>query len=198
MKRLFASITVLTLILAACSHSGSDENEKNDDSSKKEQKEKKSKTDSKDKSKNHKDKDSTSKSSSNNELSSSDSQTENTNTSKQQPQSNQDNSKNKDYVAPYQSNHATQVARSLSPFNGNEGQALQQLPNFETALDIAKNEANMFGNSHKKYNDYSLEATNDGFRYVFSFKDDSKDNSYSIVTVNRQGQPTLIDPNYHQ
>ena len=47
------------------------------------------------------------------------------------------------------SNHATQVARSLSPFNGNEGQALQQLPNFETALDIAKNEANMFGNSHK-------------------------------------------------
>ena len=28
MKRLFASITVLTLILAACSHSGSDENEK--------------------------------------------------------------------------------------------------------------------------------------------------------------------------
>ena len=70
------------------------------------------------------------------------------------PQSNQDNSKNKDYVAPYQSNHATQVARSLSPFNGNEGQALQQLPNFETALDIAKNEANMFGNSHKKYNDY--------------------------------------------
>ena len=198
MKRLFASITVLTLILAACSHSGSDENEKNDDSSKKEQKEKKSKTDSKDKSKNHKDKDSTSKSSSNNELSSSDSQTENTNTSKQQPQSNQDNSKNKDYVAPYQSNHATQVARSLSSFNGNEGQALQQLPNFETALDIAKNEANMFGNSHKKYNDYSLEATNDGFRYVFSFKDASKDNSYSIVTVNRQGQPTLIDPNYHQ
>lgn len=198
MKRLFASITVLTLILAACSHSGSDENEKNDDSSKKEQNEKKSKTDSKDKSKNHKDKDSTSKSSSNNELSSSDSQTENTNTSKQQPQSNQDNSKNKDYVAPYQSNHATQVARSLSPFNGNEGQALQQLPNFETALDIAKNEANMFGNSHKKYNDYSLEATNDGFRYVFSFKDASKDNSYSIVTVNRQGQPTLIDPNYHQ
>ena len=198
MKRLFASITVLTLILAACSHSGSDENEKNDDSSKKEQKEKKSKTDSKDKSKNHKDKDSTSKSSSNNELSSSDSQTENTNTSKQQPQSNQDNSKNKDYVAPYQSNHATQVARSLSPFNGNEGQALQQLPNFETALDIAKNEANMFGNSHKKYNDYSLEATNDGFRYVFSFKDASKDNCYSIVTVNRQGQPTLIDPNYHQ
>lgn len=199
MKRLFASITVLTLILAACSHSGSDENEKNDDSSKKEQKEKKSKTDSKDKSKNHKDKDSTSKSSSNNnELSSSDSPTENTNTSKQQPQSNQDNSKNKDHVAPYQSNHTTQVARSLSPFNGNEGQALQQLPNFETALDIAKNEANMFGNSHKKYNDYSLEATNDGFRYVFSFKDASKDNSYSIVTVNRQGQPTLIDPNYHQ
>lgn len=86
----------------------------------------------------------------------------------------------------------------MSPFDGNEGQAVQQLPNFETALNIALKEANMFGNSHKKYNDYSLEATNDGFRYVFSFKDNSKDNSYSIVTVNRQGQPTLIDPNYHQ
>ena len=150
MKRLFASITVLTLILAACSHSGSDENRKMMIVRRRNKKEKSLKLIQRISLKNHKDKDSTSKSSSNNnELSSSDPPTENTNTSKQQPQSNQDNSKNKDYVAPYQSNHATQVARSLSPFNGNEGQALQQLPNFETAPDIAKNEANMFGNSHK-------------------------------------------------
>lgn len=54
----------------------------------------------------------------------------------------------------------------------------------------------MFGNSTKKYNDYSIEATEDGFRYVFSFKDSSKKDNYSIVTVNRQGEPTLIDPNY--
>ena len=61
---------------------------------------------------------------------------------------------------------------------------------------ISRKEANMFGNSTKKYNDYSIEATEDGFRYVFSFKDSSKKDNYSIVTVNRQGEPTLIDPNY--
>ena len=149
MKRLFASITVLTLILAACSHSGSDENEKNDDSSKKEQKEKKSKTDSKDKSKIIKIK------------------TVHLNLVviimnfrrlihqlKILIHQNSNLNLTKIIVKIRTmlhliSNHATQVARSLSPFNGNEGQALQQLPNFETALDIAKNEANMFGNSHK-------------------------------------------------
>ncbi|WP_322976111.1 hypothetical protein, partial [Limosilactobacillus reuteri] len=75
-------------------------------------------------------------------------------------------------------------------------QALQQLPNFETALSIAKNEANMYGSENKSYNDYSIEQTEDGFRYVFSFKDPSKSNTYSIVTLNRQGQPTVVDPNF--
>ena len=53
-----------------------------------------------------------------------------------QQQSVQDN-QNK-YVAPYQSENATRVARYLSPFEGDRSQALQQLPNFETALSIAK------------------------------------------------------------
>ena len=53
-----------------------------------------------------------------------------------QQQSVQDN-QNK-YVAPYQSKNATRVARYLSPFEGDRSQALQQLPNFETALSIAK------------------------------------------------------------
>ena len=89
-----------------------------------------------------------------------------------QQQSVQDN-QNK-YVAPYQSENATRVARYLSPFEGDRSQALQQLPNFETALSIAKNEANMYGSENKSYNDYSIEQTEDGFRYVFSFKDPSK------------------------
>ncbi|MCT6851219.1 MAG: hypothetical protein M3001_11670, partial [Staphylococcus epidermidis] len=111
-----------------------------------------------------------------------------------QQQSVQDN-QNK-YVAPYQSENATRVARCLSPFEGDRSQALQQLPNFETALSIAKNEANMYGSENKSYNDYSIEQTEDGFRYVFSFKDPSKSNTYSIVTLNRQGQPTVVDPNF--
>jgi len=101
-------------------------------------------------------------------------------------------------VAPYHSRNATKVARNLSPFEGNQAQALQQLPNFKTSLNIAKNEANMFGNSNKTYNDYSIESTDDGYRYVFSFKAPSKKGIYSIVTVNRQGQPTVVDPNYQQ
>ena len=52
-------------------------------------------------------------------------------------------------MAPYHSRNATKVARNLSPFEGNQAQALQQLPNFKTSLNIAKNEANMFGNSNK-------------------------------------------------
>lgn len=49
----------------------------------------------------------------------------------------------------------------------------------------------MYGSENKSYNDYSIEQTEDGFRYVFSFKDPSKSNTYSIVTLNRQGQPTV-------
>lgn len=51
----------------------------------------------------------------------------------------------------------------------------------------------MYGSENKSYNDYSIEQTEDGFRYVFSFKDPSKSNTYSIVTLNRQGQPTVVD-----
>ena len=198
MKRLLASITVLSLLLAACSHNENNENDKKGNNSKTEHKDKKSDSNSKDKSKNHQksqeqnDKNSKSNDNGDNNQASSSNQANNGDHS----QTGKDNSNHKDYVAPYQSKDATQVARGLSPFKGNEGQALQQLPNFKTALDIARKEANMFGNSTKKYNDYSIEATEDGFRYVFSFKDSSKKDNYSIVTVNRQGEPTLIDPNY--
>lgn len=53
MKRLLASITVLSLLLAACSHNENNENDKKDNNSKTEHKDKKSDSNSKDKSKNH-------------------------------------------------------------------------------------------------------------------------------------------------
>lgn len=199
MKRLIASVTTLSLLLAACSHSDNGENKKKDDSSKTEQKENKATHNSTDKSKNQKGNDSRSNNNKS-EQPSKQSKNDNQSQSSDQSQSNttQEKSQNTEYVEPYQNSQSTQVARSLSPFDGDKNQALQQLPNFETALNIARSEANMFGNSNKKYNDYSIESSNDGYRYVFSFKDSSKDNTYSIVTVNRQGQPTIIDPNYHQ
>ena len=43
----------------------------------------------------------------------------------------------------HQSENATRVARYLSPFEATD-ETLQQLPNFETALSIAKNEANVW------------------------------------------------------
>ncbi|MEQ6101113.1 hypothetical protein V2J40_08530 [Staphylococcus saccharolyticus] len=166
MKKLFASVTILSLLLAGCAHGGNDKNEKKNNSSKTEQKDKQTNHDSKNKSNkqdNPKDKNSN------------------------QQQTNEDQQQT--------SSNSTSNQENLS---SNQTQALQQLPNFKTPLNIAKNEANMSGNSNKTYNDYSIESTDDGYRYVFSFKDSSKKGIYSIVTVNRQGQPTVVDPNYQQ
>ncbi|MBL7573650.1 hypothetical protein JHX96_08285 [Staphylococcus saccharolyticus] len=199
MKKLFASVTILSLLLAGCAHGGNDKNEKKNNSSKTEQKDKQTNHDSKNKSNkqdNPKDKNSNQQQTNEDQQQTSSNSTSNQeNLSSNQTQATQNN---KDYVAPYYSRNATKVARNLSPFEGNQAQALQQLPNFKTPLNIAKNEANMSGNSNKTYNDYSIESTDDGYRYVFSFKDSSKKGIYSIVTVNRQGQPTVVDPNYQQ
>ncbi|MCG1944336.1 hypothetical protein K4S01_02945 [Staphylococcus epidermidis] len=213
MKKVLASATILSLMLVGCSNGGNNESSHKDDSSKTEQKDKSSsqhdsKKDSKRNDTNNKQdnqENNTNKEQTNNqnpndgEQRTSERPTTNSNgnssdNQNKQQQSVQDN-QNK-YVAPYQSENATRVARYLSPFEGDRSQALQQLPNFETALSIAKNEANMYGSENKSYNDYSIEQTEDGFRYVFSFKDPSKSNTYSIVTLNRQGQPTVVDPNF--
>lgn len=84
------------------------------------------------------------------------------------------------------------------PFNGNKNQALQQLPNFQTALNAANNEANKFGSNNKVYNDYSIEEHNGNYKYVFSFKDPNANGKYSIVTVDYTGQAMVTDPNYQQ
>ncbi|HID5021443.1 TPA: hypothetical protein ACXD75_002763, partial [Staphylococcus aureus] len=74
----------------------------------------------------------------------------------------------------------------------------QQLPNFQTALNAANNEANKFGSNNEVYNDYSIEEHNGNYKYVFSFKDPNANGKYSIVTVDYTGQAMVTDPNYQQ
>ncbi len=66
------------------------------------------------------------------------------------------NNQKSSYVAPYYGQNAAPVGVQNYPFNGNKTQALQQLPNFQTALNAANNEANKFGSNNKVYNDYSM------------------------------------------
>ncbi|MCE3022369.1 TpgX protein [Staphylococcus pasteuri] len=120
----------------------------------------------------------------------------NTNNQKTSNQSSQSTQSTSGYVAPYQSENATSVARNLSKSNVNESTALKQLPNFQTALDLARQEANLYGSSNKTYNDYAIEGENANYRYVFSFKDPQHNGVYSIVTVNSQGEPVVVDPAY--
>ncbi|HFQ4668552.1 TPA: hypothetical protein ACGUO8_000449, partial [Staphylococcus aureus] len=108
------------------------------------------------------------------------------------------NNQKSSYVAPYYGQNAAPVARQIYPFNGNKNQALQQLPNFQTALNAANNEANKFGSNNKVYNDYSIEEHNGNYKYVFSFKDPNANGKYSIVTVDYTGQAMVTDPNYQQ
>ena len=121
-------------------------------------------------------------------------QTNNNQSSNNQANNNQKSS----YVAPYYGQNAAPVARQIYPFNGNKTQALQQLPNFQTALNAANNEANKFGSNNKVYNDYSIEEHNGNYKYVFSFKDPNANGKYSIVTVDYTGQAMVTDPNYQQ
>lgn len=120
----------------------------------------------------------------------------NRNNQKTSNQSSQSTQSTSGYVAPYQSENATSVARNLSKSNVNQSTALKQLPNFQTVLDLARQEANLYGSSNKTYNDYAIEGENANYRYVFSFKDPQQNGVYSIVTVNSQGEPVVVDPAY--
>ncbi len=183
MKRLVTGLLALSLFLAACgqdSDQQKDGNKEKDDKAKTEQQDKKTNDSSKDK-KDNKD---------NNDQN----QTNNNQSSNNHANNNQKSS----YVAPYYGQNAAPVARQIYPFNGNKTQALQQLPNFQTALNAANNEANKFGSNNKVYNDYSIEEHNGNYKYVFSFKDPNANGKYSIVTVDYTGQAMVTDPNYQQ
>ncbi|HHC6226276.1 TPA: hypothetical protein ACN4X9_001625 [Staphylococcus aureus] len=195
MKRLVTGLLALSLFLAACgqdSDQQKDGNKEKDDKAKTEQQDKKtndSSKDNKDNSANDNQQQSNSNATNNDQ-----NQTNNNQSSNNQANNNQKSS----YVAPYYGQNAAPVARQIYPFNGNKTQALQQLPNFQTALNAANNEANKFGSNNKVYNDYSIEEHNGNYKYVFSFKDPNANGKYSIVTVDYTGQAMVTDPNYQQ
>ncbi|HDY4442822.1 TPA: hypothetical protein RQT95_001944 [Staphylococcus aureus] len=195
MKRLVTGLLALSLFLAACgqdSDQQKDGNKEKDDKAKTEQQDKKTNDSSKDKKDNSAN--DNQQQSNSNATNNDQNQTNNNQSSNNQANNNQKSS----YVAPYYGQNAAPVARQIYPFNGNKTQALQQLPNFQTALNAANNEANKFGSNNKVYNDYSIEEHNGNYKYVFSFKDPNANGKYSIVTVDYTGQAMVTDPNYQQ
>lgn len=204
MKRLVTGLLALSLFLAACgqdSDQQKDSNKEKDDKAKTEQQDKKSNDSSKDKKDNKDDSKDVNKDNKDNSANDNQQQSNSNATNNDQNQTNNNQSSNNQkssYVAPYYGQNAAPVARQIYPFNGNKTQALQQLPNFQTALNAANNEANKFGSNNKVYNDYSIEEHNGNYKYVFSFKDPNANGKYSIVTVDYTGQAMVTDPNYQQ
>ncbi|MCF0270799.1 hypothetical protein [Staphylococcus aureus] len=201
MKRLVTGLLALSLFLAACgqdSDQQKDSNKEKDDKAKTEQQDKKTNDSSKDNKDDSKD---VNKDNKDNSANDNQQQSNSNATNNDQNQTNNNQSSNNQkssYVAPYYGQNAAPVARQIYPFNGNKTQALQQLPNFQTALNAANNEANKFGSNNKVYNDYSIEEHNGNYKYVFSFKDPNANGKYSIVTVDYTGQAMVTDPNYQQ
>ncbi|HEI9382266.1 TPA: hypothetical protein SLC58_002898 [Staphylococcus aureus] len=204
MKRLVTGLLALSLYLAACgqdSDQQKDSNKEKDDKAKTEQQDKKTNDSSKDKKDNKDDSKDVNKDNKDNSANDNQQQSNSNATNNDQNQTNNNQSSNNQkssYVAPYYGQNAAPVARQIYPFNGNKTQALQQLPNFQTALNAANNEANKFGSNNKVYNDYSIEEHNGNYKYVFSFKDPNANGKYSIVTVDYTGQAMVTDPNYQQ
>ncbi|EVJ78582.1 lipoprotein [Staphylococcus aureus T20118] len=204
MKRLVTGLLALSLFLAACgqdSDQQKDSNKEKDDKAKTEQQDKKTNDSSKDKKDNKDDSKDVNKDNKDNSANDNQQQSNSNATNNDQNQTNNNQSSNNQkssYVAPYYGQNAAPVAHQIYPFNGNKTQALQQLPNFQTALNAANNEANKFGSNNKVYNDYSIEEHNGNYKYVFSFKDPNANGKYSIVTVDYTGQAMVTDPNYQQ
>ncbi|EOD9732938.1 hypothetical protein ACJQ7V_001703 [Staphylococcus aureus] len=204
MKRLVTGLLALSLFLAACgqdSDQQKDSNKEKDDKAKTEQQDKKTNDSSKDKKDNKDDSKDVNKDNKDNSANDNQQQSNSNATNNDQNQTNNNQSSNNQkssYVAPYYGQNAAPVARQIYLFNGNKTQALQQLPNFQTALNAANNEANKFGSNNKVYNDYSIEEHNGNYKYVFSFKDPNANGKYSIVTVDYTGQAMVTDPNYQQ
>lgn len=199
MKKLVTGLLAVSLFLVACgqdSDQQKDNNKEKNDKAKTEQQDKKTNDTSKDKTEKKDDNKDVNKDNdtNDNQQQSNSNATNNNQTSNNHATNNQKSS----YVAPYYGQNAAPVARQIYPFNGNKSQALQQLPNFQTALNAANNEANKFGSNNKVYNDYSIEEHNGNYKYVFSFKDPNANGKYSIVTVDYTGQAMVTDPNYQQ
>lgn len=140
MKRLVTGLLALSLFLAACgqdSDQQKDSNKEKDDKAKTEQQDKKTNDSSKDKKDNKDDSKDVNKDNKDNSANDNQQQSNSNATNNDQNQTNNNQSSNNQkssYVAPYYGQNAAPVARQIYPFNGNKTQALQQLPNFQTAL----------------------------------------------------------------
>lgn len=220
MKKWLASFMALSLILAACGQTDDDEIKKNDSSSSKtEQHPSKdhSKTkDSKDKTTNEK---ATSQEDENQATSDSSGHQETTQSNSSSPQSTQDNQnmnrteqhqsnsnasnqentqQGQSYVAPYHGQNVVPVAQNLAQNPVNQQQALKQLPNFQTSLDVAQKEVTALNGQQNPYNDYAIQGEGEKYHYIFSFLNQSQPGTYMIVTVDQSGNPRIIDPAYRQ
>ncbi|PNZ11681.1 hypothetical protein CD118_04950 [Staphylococcus coagulans] len=117
----------------------------------------------------------------------------------------QDNSQNEQtsqtksqYVAPYQGENVVPVAQNIAREKVNRQQALQNLPNFQVALDSARQEVSQLNGQQNLYNDYALQGAAGQYSYLFSFINQSQPGTYVIVTVDHTGAAKIIDPAYRQ
>ncbi len=117
----------------------------------------------------------------------------------------QDNSQNEQtsqtksqYVAPYQGENVVPVAQNIAREKVNRQQALQNLPNFQVALDSARQEVSQLNGQQNPYNDYALQGAAGQYSYLFSFINQSQPGTYVIVTVDHTGAAKIIDPSYRQ
>ncbi len=117
----------------------------------------------------------------------------------------QDNSQNEQtsqtksqYVAPYQGENVVPVAQNIAREKVNRQQALQNLPNFQVALDSARQEVSQLNGQQNPYNDYALQGAAGQYSYLFSFINQSQPGTYVIVTVDHTGAAKIIDPVYRQ
>ncbi|NHA35211.1 hypothetical protein C1O33_00345 [Staphylococcus schleiferi] len=117
----------------------------------------------------------------------------------------QDNSQNEQasqtksqYVAPYQGENVVPVAQNIAREKVNRQQALQNLPNFQVALDSARQEVSQLNGQQNPYNDYALQGAAGQYSYLFSFINQTQPGTYVIVTVDHTGAAKIIDPAYRQ
>lgn len=220
MKKWLASFMALSLILAACGQTDDDETKKNDSSSSKTEqhtsKDHSKTNDSKDKKTNEK---ATSQEDENQATSDSSGHQETTQSNSSSPQSTQDNQnmnqseqsqsnsnasnqentqQGQSYVAPYHGQNVVPVAQNLAQNPVNQQQALKQLPNFQTSLDVAQKEVTALNGQQNPYNDYAIQGEGGKYHYIFSFLNQSQPGTYMIVTVDQSGNPRIIDPSYRQ
>ncbi|MBT2819168.1 hypothetical protein [Staphylococcus coagulans] len=120
-------------------------------------------------------------------------------------QQQQDNSQNEQtsqtksqYVAPYQGENIVPVAQNIAREKVNRQQALQNLPNFQVALDSARQEVGQLNGQQNPYNDFALQGAAGQYSYLFSFINQSQPGTYVIVTVDHTGAAKIIDPAYRQ